>query len=117
MTTVTQRAEIDLTGYNVSSDPATQGEIALRWAKLTYIDTRLISRENHRDVIWPETDIDARMAEVDAHLTELGFTWDTKAEDIVLVKSLAQQIWTPEVVAARKVYLAAQAAAEAQAAN
>lgn len=115
MTTITKRAEIDMTGYNVGNDPVTQGQIEVRWAKLTYLDDRLVSRESHRDVVWPETNLDARMAEVRDHLASggegLGFVWDSFAADLALLKTLADQIWTPQIVAARQAWLAEDRAA------
>lgn len=107
--TVIRRAEIDLIGFDVGANPESQGTLAIRWAKLTYDDDRLIARENHRAMLNAGDDIDAAMAAVDADLIGQGFA-AMPAGDVDLVKAQAGVIWTPEIVAAVAAKRAADAA-------
>lgn len=101
---ITQRAEIDCIGYDVGNDPAKQGTLSIRWAKLTFNGDTVIARENHRTTLNPGDDIDAVMAAVNADLTAQGFG-AMPATDIDLIKAQTAHVWTPDVVAA---YRAAQ---------
>lgn len=97
--TIIQRAEIDLIGFNVGNDVSLQGQIAIRIAKLTYIDDRLIQNESDRVVVNPGDDIDATFATKNAMLENIGFS-GIPASDVALVKLQTTAIWTPEIIAA-----------------
>lgn len=109
---VIRRAELDMIGFDVSNNPESQGTLAIRWAKLTYDDDRLLARENHRVVLNAGDDIDAAMASVDADLVSQGFS-AMPSTDIELVKAQAALIWTPEIVAAVAAKREADAAEQA----
>jgi hypothetical protein len=102
MTEILQRSELDMTGYNVGEDVAMQGQIALRWRKLTYANGTLIATEYHRAMIEPLMDIDGFLDGVEADLAAQGWPW---AENVIsldrqIISTLANMIWTENVVAA-----------------
>jgi hypothetical protein len=102
MTEILQRSELDMTGYNVGEDVAMQGQIALRWRKLTYADGALIATEYHRAMIEPLMDIDGFLDGVEADLAAQGWPWaeNVIALDRQIIATLASMIWTESVVAA-----------------
>ena len=109
---ITQRAEIDAVGYNVSDDVALQGHMEIRFAKLTFEGEKLLGREYVRTAVTPGTDIDAMISVVNAHMVEIGFG-SLPVSDTALLKAQTAVIWTPEVVAAWKTRQEAVAAEDA----
>lgn len=113
--TVTRRAEIDLIGFDVGNEAACQGQMAIRWAKLTYDSGRLLARESHRVLLAPGDDIDSVMGMVNTDLAGQGFG-SMPLSDIDLVKIQAAAVWTPEIVAAAAAKRAADVAEQSAAA-
>lgn len=97
--TLQRYAEIDNTGYNVGQDVADHGEIAIRWAKLTYLDGILVGRDNHRTILHPDSDIDGTLDQVDSQLESEGYG-RMPDEDREFIHGLADRFWTAEIVAA-----------------
>jgi len=80
------------------------GTVQVRMHKLSS-DGDLLG--NHRTSLPPETDINAQIAAVNAHMASENFTAIPNA-DIVKLTSICNAAWTAEVIAA---YQAAQAEA------
>jgi hypothetical protein len=104
MNVVTQRSELDMTGYNVGEDIAQQGELALRWRKMLYVSGKLKVTEYHRRVLNPGDDVAAVLADVEADLYQQGYPWDARVINLDkgIIGTLVEKIWTPEIVAARR---------------
>jgi hypothetical protein len=111
MTNITFRAEIDLTGFDVSDDPARQGNIEIRWRLLMLVDG--VAQDNvklHRDLISSEVDLEARFILQRAHLAERGYNWDSYDMDLALLQGITNLIWTPTVKQARLAFIEAEVA-------
>lgn len=82
------------------------GTVQVRMHKLSS-DGDLLG--NHRTSLPPETDINAQIAAVNAHMASENYTAIPNA-DVVKLTAICNTVWTAECIAA---YQAAQAAAEA----
>lgn len=104
MPTVTQKSVLDRIAIDVDG----RGTIQVHWAKLTWIDDRLVERGNHIALLSPGDDIDETFAAVRADLEGQGYPevdQDTPIE--VGLRVTLEQLWTPEVVEAHMKRLAA----------
>ena len=96
-----KRVELDNIGFDVGTDPVKQGQIALRWRKMTIIDGKVEATEPHRDLIDVDTDLNARLEEVYADLERQGFGRPPDT-DRGYIDDATKRAWTPEVRAAVK---------------
>lgn len=97
--TITRRAELDMIGFDVGNDPVTQGQIDLRWRKLTYDGDRLIATGYHRALVDVDTDLDALLEAVALDLEGQGYD-RPPATDRAYIDANANLAWSPEVRAA-----------------
>lgn len=87
-------------GFDVSDDPARQGQISLRWRKLGYDENgALVETAYHRAVIDADTDLDAVLEAVGADLEAQGYGRPPQS-DRSYIAAVAQLAHTPEVRAA-----------------
>lgn len=99
MAEIIRRAELDMVGFDVGDDPVKQGQVALRWRKLTYVDGQLIGTEHHRVVVDVDTNLDTVIGDIEDHLVAMGYD-RPPAADLPLIKSITTSIWTDEIRAA-----------------
>lgn len=103
------RSEIDMTGFDVSRDPARQGTIELRWRKIEISDSGAEQNAGyHRMTISSEMDVDFMFDAVKTDLARQGYPWDVFESDCEFFTLLTNFIWTPEIVAARKAFIDAE---------
>jgi hypothetical protein len=96
---ITRRAELDMIGFDVSNDPAKQGQIALRWRKMIYDGDELLAADYHRTLIDADTDVDALIEAVNTDLERQGYG-KTPAADRPYIDAATRLAWTDEVKAA-----------------
>jgi hypothetical protein len=84
------------------------GMIQIRFGLLLVEDGNVIDTKWHRTSIPPGTDVDAQIAAVNTHLLSLG-KMEADAAGISRLKTLVQTVHTPEVVAAYRAKMNAQA--------
>lgn len=97
--TITKRAELDMIGFDVGNDPVKQGQVSLRWRKMTYDGEKLAATEYHRMLIDADADLDASLEAVAADLERQGFGRPPDA-DRPYIDAAINLAWTPEVKAA-----------------
>ena len=90
---VTKTSIVDMIGFDVLDE----GHLQVRISKITALDDQILSRENHRMMLLPDSDVDATIAANNEFLVSEGFT-ELSASDIADIKAVASRRWT----AARK---------------
>lgn len=119
MTVIVKRVELDNIGFDVGNDPVKQGQIALRWRKLIFVDDVLVASEPHRvgEPIDVDTDVDDLLERVALDLERQGFGRPPET-DRGYIDDAINRAWTPEVRAAvaadRQAKAAREAAAQAE---
>lgn len=88
---ITRITRLDLIGFDVSG--AADTPIALRFAKITYHDAVVVSRELHRTMISPGDDIDALMVAVNEDLVQRQGFAAVPDRDIETIKVVAADRW------------------------
>jgi hypothetical protein len=112
---MSKRAELEMIGFDVGNDPVKNGQIALRWKKLTYDENGvLLAADYHRTVIDVDTDLDATLGAVYDDLERQGFG-RPPATDRGYIDDATKRAWTPEVRSAVALDRIAKAEREATA--
>jgi hypothetical protein len=75
------------------------GTLQIRFGLEVMNGTQLISSAWHRTSVAPGGDVDAQMASVNAHLSQMGQNAAT-SDHIATIKSYSSVAWTPDVVSA-----------------
>jgi hypothetical protein len=96
---VVKRCELDMIGFDVGIDPAMQGQMSLRWRKLTYDNGELVASSYHRALIDVDTDLDTALEAISSHLEQMGYE-PPPASDRSYIDAVTSLAWTPEVKAA-----------------
>lgn len=110
---ITFRVVLDNIGYNVGTEVANLGNLALRWRKMIEVDGVVKATEPHRCEIGPLDDVDATLDMIYAHLASMGYEATDKADDIALIKWNVARYMTSEVIAAAMDVALARKLAEA----
>lgn len=98
---IIKTAEIDVISFNVTGEIADQGNIQIKWAKLTYDDTKPRSgtnpiREVHTATVTPGEDLAAVIAGNNKSLADQGFG-EMPSMDHDIVNFLSATVVTPEI--------------------
>src|SRR5687767_11300973 len=95
-----KRVELDLIGFDVSNDPTKQGQLSIRYRKLTYDDDgNLLASEYHRTGLDVDSDVDATLEMVAQDLERQGFGRPPET-DRGYIDDATNRAWTPQVKAA-----------------
>jgi len=98
---IIKTTEIDVIAFNVTGEIADQGNITIKWAKLTFDDSRPRSsvnpiREVHTATVTPGEDLAAVIASNNKSLTDQGFG-EMPSMDHDIVSFLSATVVTPEI--------------------
>jgi hypothetical protein len=96
---IIKRCELDMIGFDVGNDPAKQGQMSLRWRKLTYDNGELVASSYHRLEIDADTELDTALEAIYSHLEQMGYE-QPPASDRSYIDAVTTLAWTPEVKAA-----------------
>lgn len=92
---IERRAVLDMVGFDVEG----RGHLAVRLAKATFVDGKMIDRgEPHRITFNPGDDIDAAMEIIGLHLEQFLHCERPSAADVAKLKAIAAIVWTPDAV-------------------
>jgi hypothetical protein len=96
---IIKRCELDMIGFDVGNDPAKQGQMSLRWRKLTYEGGKLVATGYHRLEIDADTELETSLQALYSHLEQMGYE-PPPASDRSYIDAVTNLAWTPEVKAA-----------------